>query len=157
MENTNGKNTSPSNGTVEEKRRSSVIEHEYMFDTIPQGRPTSEPTPSGKTSSHNSDNVNGDGERNPIRNTLTIASSGGSDTQPGTSQVAAIGGVGDAKMHKQVANVEVSRHELYKEAVYTCAHYLGLPSPQRFPTGQEEMCLYSHEIFSESRKVCKVI
>lgn len=46
----------------------------------------------------------------------------------------------------------VSRHNLYKEAMYTCAHMLGTPSTHRFPATQEEMCIYIHGAFSESGK-----
>ncbi|CAG7830335.1 unnamed protein product [Allacma fusca] len=40
----------------------------------------------------------------------------------------------------------VTPHTLYKEALYTSIHYLGLPT-LRFPSTKEDLCLYSHVAF----------
>lgn len=115
-----------------EKRRSSVIDQSYMFDTIPLNRPLTHPTPSGKISPADITHLESGAQGSSYRTGLTVDK-------------------GNARKHCVLDGVP-TKHDLYEESVYTCAHYLGIPSPQRFPTGQEEMCIYAHEIFSEGEK-----
>ncbi|CAL8119432.1 unnamed protein product [Orchesella dallaii] len=59
-----------------------------------------------------------------------------------------LGWTGDS--NNNFGGVQMTRHTLYKEAMYTCVHMLGAASFNRFPASQEELCLYTHEAFCAS-------
>lgn len=129
------------------EHRISEVEHEHIFKAIPKERPTSQPPP----------------ETRNVRNSLTISSDTGTvklQLHESKSVIHAShdGEGGDLKHHKSgFASNSVSRHDLYKEAIYTCVHMLGRPSAHRFPSSQEDMCLYAHGVFSESPQVMQSI
>lgn len=46
----------------------------------------------------------------------------------------------------------LTKHALYKESLYTGLHMLGKPT-ERYPCTSEDLCMYAHLIFPESRQV----
>ncbi|ODM95910.1 Protein unc-13 D [Orchesella cincta] len=123
----------------------------FIFKTIPRDRPRSQP-PQNKfkrlSGPENSNNKGGLVITN-ARNTLKRSSSNGNIPNTFESRNN-LGLAGDS--NNNFGDIQVTRHALYKEAIYTCVHMLGAPSPNRFPATQEEMCLYTHEAFSASHQ-----
>jgi hypothetical protein len=60
------------------------------------------------------------------------------------------------RKHKEsLETVEVTRHMLFKEALYTAVHTLGRAT-KRFPSSKEEMSLYVVQTFCDSQKVTNI-